>query len=178
MGVGFPSTTTPLLLNEVGLSLVGMSESGITGINYTAPPQKIDMERNSIVNSQIALQVGNDENSGSRIRPGQYTIMVRATVLDNKDNNSLVSLLYPVQIRLDVPPSAQVLQQQQSQQTYPNTVSNNYQVPVNGFIDSKSLGGILRTLALLLAIGLIAYAAYRRVERSRRATQKHQQQER
>src|SRR5436190_5343880 len=115
-----------LLLNEVGLSLVGMSESGITGINYTAQPQRVDVERNSTANSQIALQVENDENSSSAIRPGQYTIMVRATALENKDNNSVVSLLYPVQIRLDVPQPPYALQQQ-SQQNFPRSVSNNYQ---------------------------------------------------
>src|SRR5439155_20714573 len=87
-----PSTARSLLLNDVGLSLVGMGESGIAGINYTAQPQRIDMEKNSTVNSQIAFQVEN-ENTTSKIKPGQYTIMVRATALENKDNNSPVSLL-------------------------------------------------------------------------------------
>jgi len=91
--------------------------------------------------------------------------MVRATSLENKDNNSLVSLLYPVQIMLDVPASAQVLQTQQPQQTYPNSISNNYQVPVNGFLDFTSLSGLLRIFPLLVAIGLIAYIVYRRIER-------------
>ncbi|MRN68518.1 MAG: hypothetical protein FIO04_02340 [Nitrosopumilales archaeon] len=171
-----PSTPQSLLLNEVGLSLVGMGESGIAGINYTAQPQRIDMEKNSTANSQIALQVENDENNSRIIRTGQYTIMVRATALENKDNNSLVSLLYPVQIMLDVP--APPINQQQPQQTYPNNISNNYQVPVNGFFDFTSLGGILRIFPLLVAIGLIAYIVYRRIERSRKTTQQHRPQER
>jgi len=150
-----PSTSRSLLLNEVGLSFVGMGESGIVGINYTAQPQRIDMEKNSTANSQIALQVENDENNSRMISPGQYTIMVRATALENKDNNSLVSLLYPVQIMLDVP--APPTNQQQPQQTHPNSISNNSQVPVNGFFDYTSLGGILRIFPLLVAIGLIAY---------------------
>jgi O-antigen ligase len=69
---------------------------------------------------------------------------------------------------------SQLLQQQQ---TYPNSVSNNYQVPVNGIFDYTSLGGILRTLALLGAISLIVYVAYRRIERSRKAKHQHQQQQ-
>ncbi len=170
-----PSTSRSLLLNEVGLSLVGMGESGIAGINYTAQPQRIDMEKNSTANSQIALQVENDENNSRMIRPGQYTIMVRATALENKDNNSLVSLLYPVQIMLDIP--APPTNQQQPQQTHPNSISNNSQVPVNAFFDYTSLGGILRIFPLLVAIGLIAYIVYRRIERSRRTTQQHRQQE-
>ena len=171
-----PSTSRSLLLNEVGLSLVGMGESGIAGINYTAQPQRIDMEKSSTVNSQIALQVENDENNTSTIKPGQYTVMVRATALENKDNNSPVSLLYPVQIMLDVP--APPTQQQQPQQTYPNSISNNYQVPVNGFLDFTSLSGLLRIFPLLVAIGLIAYIVYRRIERLRKTTQQHRQQER
>src|SRR6266487_4755772 len=170
-----PSTPRSLLPNEVGLSLVGMSESGIAGINYTAQPQRIDMEKNSTVNSQIALQVEN-ENNTSTIKPGQYTIMVRATALENKDNNSPVSLLYPVQIILEVP--APPTHQQQLQQTYPNSISNNNQVPVNGFLDFTSLSGLLRIFPLLVAIGLIAYIVYRRIERSRKTTQQHRQQER
>jgi len=184
-----PSTSRSLLLNEVGLSLVGMGESGIAGINYTAQPQRIDMEKNSTAqpqridmeknstaNSQIALQIENDQNNTPPIRPGQYTIMVKATALENKDNNSLVSLLYPVQIMLDVP--APPINQRQPQQTYLNSISNNYQVPVNGFFDFTSLGGILRIFPLLVAIGLITYIVYRRIERSRKTTQQHRQQER
>jgi len=67
-----PYTSRSLLLNEVGLSLVGMSESGIAGINYTVQPQRIDMEKNSTVNSQIALQVENNENNNPAIRPIYY----------------------------------------------------------------------------------------------------------
>ena len=170
-----PSTSRSLLLNEIGISFVGMSESGIVGINYTAQPQRFDMEKNSTANSQIALQVGNDDNNTPPIRPGQYTIMVRATALENKDNNSLVSLLYPVQVMLDVP--APPTHQQQPQQTYPNNINSNYQVPVNEFFDYTSLGGILRIFPLLVAIGLIAYIVYRRIERSRKTTQQHRQQE-
>jgi hypothetical protein len=134
------------------------------------------MEKNSTANSQIALQVENDENNSRIIRPGQYTIMVRATALENKANNSLVSLLYPVQIMLDVP--APPTHQQQPQQTYPNSINSNYQVPVYGFFDYTSFGGILRIFPLLVAIGLIAYIVYRRIERSRETTQQHKQQER
>jgi DNA-binding beta-propeller fold protein YncE len=176
LGASSPSTFRSLLLNEVGLSLVGMGESGIAGINYTANPQRIDMEKNSTANSQIALQVENDENNSRIIRPGQYTIMVRATALKNIDNNSLVSLLYPVQIMLDVP--VPPINQQQPQQTYLNSISNNYQVPVNGFFDFTSLGSILRIFPLLVAIGLITYIVYRRIERSRETTQQQRQQER
>ena len=102
--------------------------------------------------------------------------MVRATALENKDNNSLVSLLYPVQIMLDVP--APPINQQQPQQTYHNSISNNYQVAIKGFFDFTSLGGILRIFPLLAAIGLIAYIVYRRIERSRKTTQQQRQQER
>jgi O-antigen ligase len=76
---------------------------------------------------------------------------------------------------LDVPAPAQVLQTQQPQQTYPNSISNNYQVPVNGLLEFTSLSGILRIFPLLVAIGLIAYIVYRRIERSRKTIQPHRE---
>jgi streptogramin lyase len=162
----FYSTSRSLLLNEVGLSLVGMTDSGITGINYTAQPQRIHMGKNSTTTSQIALQVENNENSGrsSIAMPGQYTVMVRATAFENKNNNSLVSLLYPVQIRLDMPPPSPSTQLY-SQQTYPKSL-----------FDLSSLPDILRFLALVTAIGLIAYLVYIRIKRSRNVKQQDRQQ--
>jgi hypothetical protein len=162
----FYSTARSLLLNEVGLSLVGMIDSGITGINYTAQPQRIDMGKNSTTTSQIALQIENNENSGrsSTAMPGQYTVMVRATAFENKNNNSVVSLLYPVQIRLDIPPPSPSTQLY-SQQTYHKSLF--------GF---SSLPGILRFLALVTAIGLIAYLVYIRIKRSRHVKQQDRQQ--
>jgi hypothetical protein len=77
-------------------------------------------------------------------------------------------------INLAAPPT----HQQQPQQTYPNSINSNYQVPVYGFFDYTSFGGILRIFPLLVAIGLIAYIVYRRIERSRETTQQQRQQER
>lgn len=162
------STSRSLLLNEVSLSLVGMTDSGITGINYTAQPQIIDMEKNSTATSQIALRVENNENSGSssRAMPGQYTVMVRATAFENKNNTLIISMLYPVQIRLDIPPPS-ASTQLFSQQTYPEAL-----------FAFSSLLGILRFLAFVTAIGLIAYLVYRRIKRSRNVKRQETQEER
>jgi len=173
-----PTISRSLLLNSINLSLVGMTDTGITGLNYTAQPQRIDMEKNSIATSQIALQVANDENNGrssitAATTPGQYTVMVRATALENKDNNSVLSLLYPVQIRLDIPPSPST----STQQTYSNVNKNNYQGPSNILFDFSSLLGILRFLALVTAIGLITHLVYRRIKGSRNAKQKQEHQQ-
>lgn len=95
--------------------------------------------------------------------PRQYTVMVRATAFENKNYNSVVSLLYPVQIRLDMPPPSPSTQLF-SQQTYHKSL-----------LDFSSLPGILRFLALVTAIGLIAYLVYKRIKRSRNVEQEDRQ---
>lgn len=180
IGASSPSPSKlQTLLDNIKLSVIGMSESGLAGINYTAQPQRINLDKNSTTNSQIAFQLTNYANSPPSIRPGQYTIMVRATALENKGNNSVVSLLYPVQVMLDVPAVATSPTQQQQlqlQQAYSNGTGNNHQTPASAFFDYTSIGGILRIFPLLVAIGLIGYIVYRRIERSRKTTeQSHQQ---
>jgi hypothetical protein len=99
----------------------------------TAQPQRINMEENSTTTSQIPLQIekGNHVRSSTAI-PGQNTVMVRTTGFENKNNNSAVSLLYPVHINLDIQrPSSPT--QLFLQQSYPNVL-----------FDFSSLRGIFR----------------------------------
>jgi hypothetical protein len=113
------------------------------------------MEENSTTTSQIALQIEKENHvRSSTAIPGQYTVKVRATGFENNNNNSAVSLLYPLQINLDIqPPSSST--QLLLQQSYPNVL-----------FDFSSLRGIFRFLALVAAIGLIAYLVYRRIKKA------------
>lgn len=148
------SSTSPLSLTEVELAIIGMTDSGLSGITYDARPQRINMENNFTSQINLKAQQTNINPSSS----GQYTIMTKASAPEK--DQLFVSLLYPVPVKLDLP--VMKLQQQQQQE-------DNKQLSEGkgGFIQDLSVRDIVRNAALLAAIGLIAYIVYRRIKRSK-----------
>lgn len=120
----------------VELSAIGMSDSGlVTGVTYVAHPQRINMSNdgdidatlpsNRIYNSQIEIAL---EKSSAEIRPGEYTMMIKSSVLESIQGQIplFLSLLYPIPVLLDVPMSTQISQQEPSgQNLLPNINRNN-----------------------------------------------------
>jgi virginiamycin B lyase len=152
------NSSSSLSLNEVEVSLTGMSDSGIKGITYTAKPERVNMSSFSTIKSNIDLNVeGNNNNAATK--PGQYTAMVRTTAAEREGGQLLVSLLYPVVIKLDIPVPASTTSSLQ-QQNQPNTTGAG-----GGFIQDPLFPNIIRLLALPAAIGLVAYIIYRRIRR-------------
>lgn len=135
-------------LNQSGLAVIGMTESGLKGITYTAQPQWIDMEKNPVAESQVSLKTENNARSG------QYTIMVRASAPEK--DQLLVSKLYPVSITLNIPePTAQ------SQKIFEERQDT-------GLIENISFKDVTKFLAVLAAIGLIGFLIYGRIKRSKK----------
>jgi streptogramin lyase len=153
--------TSSLSLAQVEIALIGMSDSGLKGVTYTANPHRIDMQQYPINKSQITLNVEQDQS-----RSGQYTAMVRASTSEKKDQLLFVSLLYPILLRVDVPTSTS--QQQQQQQQQQNSFQNNNNNQKSGFAFDEPFRSIIRFLALPVAIGLIGLAIYGRIKRSKR----------
>jgi virginiamycin B lyase len=88
--------TSPILLNEIELSVTGMTDSGLQGLTYLSNPQRFNMTEISSMNATIDLAV-----EGMEAVAGNYTVMPRISML-GKDNLT-VSLLYPYTVTLDVP---------------------------------------------------------------------------
>lgn len=156
--------SSPLSLNDVELSLVGMSDSGIREIQYTAVPQAANLTEKAPAKAQITLKIGNISESnnilGSSIpRSGLYNAMIKASAFER--DGLLVSLLYPIPIELDVP-TPKLQEQQKGQQNNNPFLTTNQ----NPFSLSSPLG-ILRQLALITVIGLIGFIVYSRIRRSR-----------
>lgn len=143
---------TPFIsLNQSGLAIIGMTESGLKGITYEAQPQWIDLEKNPVVESKISLKTENNAI------PGQYTIMIRA--LAPEKDQLLVSKLYPVSITLDIPE--------------PTTQSQKFEEKQDSsLIENTSFKDMTKFLAILVAIGLIGFLTYRRIKRSKKIVQK------
>ena len=139
------SSFSPILLNDVDLSVIGMTDSGFKGIQYTADPQSINLTKNALSKSYVTLKLGNNtEGSNNNIissipRPGQYSTMVRASAFEK--DKLLVSLLYPIPIKLDVPMPK--LQQALSSNNIDNSFPNTKQNPL-------SVYGEVRQLALIV----------------------------
>ena len=130
------ATTSSLSLKEVDLAVIGMSDSGLKGLSYTAKPQRIDMDKHPTNKSQINLSVEEDQ-----ARSGQYTAMVKASASEKKDQLLFVSLLYPIPLTLHVPTMA-VSQQQQQQNSVQNNKNQNSAFPF-----SEPLRNMIRILA-------------------------------
>ena len=162
------SSSALALLNEIELSIVGMTDSGLTGVTYDANPQRINMSNNtaSTVKSEITLKAEED----GKTQPGQYTVMVKASAAEK--DGLFVSLLYPLPIKLDVPIPKPI--QKQSPR---NSFENSKQNPLSDLFDihDMSVRGILRLVALPTALGLIIYIIYIRIKRSKISKKNMQQ---
>jgi virginiamycin B lyase len=160
------SPASVLSLSEVEIAVIGMSDSGLRGITYTATPQRINMQQYPINKSQITLNVEQDQ-----ARSGQYTAMIKASASENKDQLLFVSLLYPIPLTLNLPTTALISQQQQ------NSFQNNNQKSTFPSILDDPFRSMIRILALPVAIGLIAFIIYGRIKRSKRRRQQQQEQQ-
>ena len=146
------NTSSPLLrFDEIELSVIGMTDSGLAGLTYTAKPQRSNMTETSTINSVIDLK----SNHKGAI-PGKYTVMTRVSM--SEKDFLVVSLLYPQLFTLDVPLSSQLQNKQTSQQFSPtNTGLNDFTVSLRDTARYASIG---------VAISLIGYIVYRKIGKS------------
>jgi hypothetical protein len=81
--------------NDVEIGMVGMTDSGLSGVSYVANPPRTNLVENNNASTEITLTI----QDGTK--PGTFSIMTRASALEK--NNLVISLLYPVLVTLDVP---------------------------------------------------------------------------
>lgn len=111
---------------------------------------------------QISLYF--EQNYGSTTDPGKYTAVVKSSA--HERNESLfVSLLYPINIILDIPISQQ--EQQHTQSNPQSMKQKTFRVDFTFIGDISSLPGIIRIISFSSAIGLTGYIIYKRI-RSRK----------
>ena len=132
-----------LSLNQIELSVVGMTDAGLQGLTYVA-----NLNGTSMMNAIINLNLDVKEAI-----VGKYTVMERISTLER--DNLTVSLLYPQSITVDVPIHKSQLQ--------------NFPTLVNDQASNTPL--LLRDLARYASIGvavtLIAYLVYRKIRQRR-----------
>ena len=138
-----PENNSTLSTNEVELEVVGMTESGLSGIKYSANPQRFNQEQD-VHKSEIVL------NAENNAKPGTYTLMIESSSFES--DKLRISQLYPVSIILDVPESVKIPSQSQDNKNVNLSSNENF---------------ITKYLALLAAFGLIAFIIYRRINKSK-----------
>jgi virginiamycin B lyase len=154
-------------LTEVELAIIGMSDSGLRGITYDAQPQRVNLENNSTAISQINLNA-EEEDSNNRPRPGNYTTMVKVSAPEKNSSLLFVSLLYPIEVTLDIPAAADDTSQQQT--SFEDKSSQQESV----FRNDTIFRDLARLIALPTAIALIGYLVYRRIKSLKRSPQQKQ----
>ena len=139
------NNSSPVLsLNQIELSIVGMTDSGLHGLTYLAKPQRLSLIETSRMNAKLDLNLDEKEAIA-----GNYTVVTRISTLER--NNLTVSLLYPQSITVDVPIHKSHLQ------NFPTLV--NEQSPNT----SSLLRDIARFASIGVAVTLIAYLVYRKI---------------
>jgi streptogramin lyase len=137
-----------LLLNQIELSVVGMSDSGLHGLTYIAKPQRFNLNETSRLNATIDLNLDVKESIA-----GKYTVMVRFSTLEK--NNLTVSLLYPQSVTVDIPIHRSQL---------PNLPISVNEQPPNTF---SLLRDLARYASIGVAVTLIVYLVYRKIGKRR-----------
>lgn len=84
-------------LDNIDISLVGMTDSGLDGVSFTATPSVIDLNQEKQIESTIDLSV--DKNT----KPGIYQIMIKVSSTEQIDKTMTISKLYPLTINVDLP---------------------------------------------------------------------------
>jgi virginiamycin B lyase len=146
------NTTSLISLDQVEISLVGMTDSGLQGLTYLANPQRVNMGETSRINGSVEFKVDSKEAVAD-----EYTVMVRISALE-KDNLT-VSILEPQSVTLDVPTLGPQIQGQNLPILQSDESSNTLLV---------LLKDIARFAAIGVAIALIAYLVYRKISRSKK----------
>jgi virginiamycin B lyase len=154
--------SSPVSLIEVEMAVVGMTDLGLKGITYDAEPQRIDMEKNSTVESRINLNlVQQGDRNNAPIELDQYTLMVKASVPEK--DQLFVSLLTPVIVKLDLPSVIRSIQDDDNGQRH----GQENQGWIGEFVGDFSFRNTVRLTAVSAAIGLIGYIIYMRIKKSK-----------
>ena len=84
-------------LDNIDISLVGMTDSGLNGVSFTATSSIINLNQENQVES--ILDVSIDKN----IKPGTYQVMIKVSASEQIDKTMTISKLYPLTINIDLP---------------------------------------------------------------------------
>lgn len=84
-------------LDNLQISLVGMTDSGLDGVSFTTTPSTLNLNQEN--NAESTLDISVDKNTKS----GTYQVMIQVSASEQIDKTMRVSKLYPLTINIDLP---------------------------------------------------------------------------
>ena len=141
-----------VMANDTELSVVGMTDSGLQGIQYSSDVPSVNLMKVPKQGVGIDLKVVTE-----RAISGDYWLMIKASLLEK--DHLIISLLYPQLVRLDVPTRA----------TDNDKIQDFQQVrPKNAETANSSVSlitDLLKYSAIAVAMALVAYLIYNKFRR-------------
>lgn len=135
--------------NDIQLSVVGMTDTGLQGIVYTINPQTVNFVEVPERNINVDIKVQKDKAIA-----GNYTIMMRASLLEK--DGPIISSLYPQLVNLDVPTKPSEISKVQNFQEFSSKSTESSET-------SAMLRDLIRSGTIAAAIVLVAYLLYRNI---------------
>jgi hypothetical protein len=139
------------IANDTKLSLVGMTDSGLQGVEYTLEAQSVNLMETPDRHVGIGLRVETESAIA-----GNYTFMIRASLLEN--DGLVISLLSPQLVKLDVPTKPAEI----------NKIENFRQFSSKNDVSSNSsafFSDLIRIGAIAVIIILVGYLIYHKIKR-------------
>ena len=162
-----------LLLNNITLSISGMSDNGPKGITYSFNPQRINLTESNKENTLLKLDMVIKDDDITRSE--NNTLMIIANIKDK--NNLTTSVLQPLPIYIikpeeSYPNSSPSLPSTLEEQTATNY--ENYNTIKNSNSSSSEINfiNIIKNIPLAIAIILIGYIIYKKMKKRKELHQR------
>ncbi|MGI9009984.1 MAG: Vgb family protein [Nitrososphaeraceae archaeon] len=154
-----------LSLNNIELSVSGMTDNGPKGLTYSFNPQRINLTESNKENSLLTLDmVINDDD---KTRSENNTLMIIANIRDK--NNLTTSVLQPLPISIIKPEDSYP----NSSASSPSTLEEQTATIKNSNSSSEiNIIDIIKNLSLTIAIILIGYIIYKKMKKRKEMRQR------
>ena len=149
-----------LELNNISLSVAGMTDSGLKWITYSFNPQYINLNENNKANSLLKLDMVNDDDV---VRSENNTLMIIANTFKN---NLTTSILQPLPISIIKSEDSSTGSSSFPSSTLETNANyNNFNTLENSNTSSEvNLIDIIKYLSLAIAVILIGFIIYKRIK--------------
>jgi virginiamycin B lyase len=154
-----------LSLNNIELSVAGMTDNGPKGITYSFNPQRINLTESNTENSLLKLDMVIKDDD--KTRSENNTLMIIANIRDK--NNLTTSVLQPLPISIIKPEDSYANSSPSPSSTVEEqtaTIKNSNSSSQINFIN------IIKNVSLAIAIILIGYIIYKKMKKRKEIRQR------
>jgi virginiamycin B lyase len=153
-----------LSLNNIELSVAGMTDNGPKGITYSFNPQRINLTESNNENTLLKLDMVINEDD--KIRSENNTLMIIASIRDK--NNLTTSVLQPLPISIITPEESYA-----NSSLSPSSIIEEQTATIKNSNSSSEINfNIIKNVSLAIAIILIGYIIYKKMKKRKEMRQR------